>query len=240
MSSPPVPSNPTSTGIARWIFRSALSLVIYAVLLFISSGRLDWPGGWAYLGLGAFIQAVTTAALLKWRPDLIVERSQVREGTKNYDRILAPAVSVGGVAIMLITAGLDARFGWTPSILKINTAVFVPALLVAAASVIFVLWAMICNPFFAATVRIQTERGQHVINSGPYRIVRHPGYLGSVIFDLAAPLVLGSLWAFVPAAITVVLIFVRTALEDRTLQAELPGYRHYAGEVQHRLIPGIW
>ena len=104
----------------------------------------------------------------------------------------------------------------------------------------FVLWAMASNPFFAATVRIQSERGQEVVSAGPYRLVRHPGYLGALVYNLAIPLVLGSLWTFIPALFTIALLVVRTALEDRTLQAELPGYAAYTAAVRRRLIPGLW
>ena len=96
------------------------------------------------------------------------------------------------------------------------------------------------NAFFAATVRIQTDRGQSVVSSGPYAWVRHPGYLGSVVYDLFAPLMLGSWWAYVPVLVVLALIFVRTRLEDATLQAELPGYAEYAARVRWRLIPGLW
>ncbi len=101
-------------------------------------------------------------------------------------------------------------------------------------------WSMVVNPFFEKTVRIQTDRGHRVIDTGPYAFVRHPGYLGFVGWTLSAPLLLASAWAFVPAVLSVVGIVVRTALEDRTLQAELPGYPEYAARVRSRLIPGVW
>ena len=104
----------------------------------------------------------------------------------------------------------------------------------------FVLWAMASNPFFATTVRIQDDRGHRVVSSGPYRLVRHPGYFGSLIYNLVIPLVLGSLWTFLPALLTIALLVLRTRLEDRTLQAELPGYPEYAAVVRHQLIPGVW
>ena len=112
--------------------------------------------------------------------------------------------------------------------------------LTAFASQMFVLWAMASNPFFVTTVRIQVERQHTAISAGPYRLVRHPGYLGSVIYNLAVPLVLGSWWTLIPALITIVLIVVRTALEDKTLHAELADYPEYARAVHFRLIPGLW
>ena len=99
---------------------------------------------------------------------------------------------------------------------------------------------MASNAFFATTVRIREERGHSVVNQGPYRMVRHPGYLGSVIYTLFSPLVLNSFWTFIPALFTVCLLIMRTSLEDRTLQGELPGYSEYARKTRYRLLPGIW
>ena len=153
------------------------------------------------------------------------------------DRFFATAIVVFGTLAVLITAGLDARFGWSA---PIGSGLWGLALTLAFGSQMFVLWAMATNPFFATTVRIQGERGHHVVSSGPYQLVRHPGYLGSLIYNLAIPLVLGSLWTFLPALLTIALLVLRTRLEDRTLQAELPGYPEYAAIVRHRLIPGLW
>jgi len=99
---------------------------------------------------------------------------------------------------------------------------------------------MLANRFFSGVVRIQNERGHSVVSDGPYRWVRHPGYAGGFIGDLALPLLLGSAWAFIPAALTAGAVVLRTALEDRTLQAELPGYREYAQRTRFRLLPGVW
>ena len=99
---------------------------------------------------------------------------------------------------------------------------------------------MASNPFFATTVRIQNDRGHNVVSAGPYRFVRHPGYLGSIIYNLMMPLALNSLWTFLPAMLTIILLIVRTRLEDRALQAELPGYREYTANVRFRLFPGVW
>jgi protein-S-isoprenylcysteine O-methyltransferase Ste14 len=106
---------------------------------------------------------------------------------------------------------------------------------------LLITWAMAVNPHFEKTVRIQRELGHQVIDSGPYRIVRHPGYVGTVFgFLLSPPLLLGSWWAFVPALGAVALVIIRTVLEERTLRSELPGYEDYARRVRYRLIPGIW
>ena len=101
-------------------------------------------------------------------------------------------------------------------------------------------WALIVNRFFSGTVRIQTERGHHVVTDGPYRIIRHPGYAGSLLGYVFIPILLDSLWAFIPAVLLIIVMFIRTASEDSTLQTELPGYAEYAEKTRYRLIPGIW
>jgi len=224
-------------GILAWIFQLVFATVTAGILLFISAGKLNWAGGWAFFGLNLFIQLLSAFILIPRRPDLLAERSKVREGTKSWDRFFAPAIMVVGTLALIVTAGLDARFGWSQ---PINPTIWWATLAVALASQLFVLWAMASNRFFATTVRIQDERGHQVVSSGPYRFVRHPGYAGSILYTVAIPLVLGSLWTFIPALLTVMLLIARAFLEDRTLQAELPGYQEYAAHTSRRLFPGLW
>ena len=213
------------------------SIVLYGAILFAAAGRFNWREGWVYFGVLVLTQLISAALLIPRRPDLIAERSELQTGTKSWDRILAPAIAMVGPLAMIVTAGLDARFGWSK---PLSVGLWALAVLLALGSSLFVVWAMLTNRFFASTVRIQEDRGQTVVRSGPYGWVRHPGYLGSVIFDLLSPLALGSWWAFIPAGLTVALLVLRTRLEDRTLQAELPGYAEYAREVRWRLLPGVW
>jgi len=226
-----------SREIIRWAGQMIGALVVFGAILFLSAGKLDWFSGWVFLGLNALTQLVSAAVLIPRQSGLMAERTRVREGTKSWDRFFVLGIMVFGTAGIIITAGLDARFGWSTPIHQNFAAV---GLALAFSSQMFVLWAMASNPFFATTVRIQTDRGHRVASSGPYRWIRHPGYLGSLIYNLSVPLVLGSLWAYLPAAVTILLLFVRTGLEDGTLRAELPGYPNYASAVRHRLIPGIW
>jgi len=118
--------------------------------------------------------------------------------------------------------------------------VYVAAYIVLAVACAFSLWAMWTNRFFSSVVRIQTDRGHHVVQGGPYRLIRHPGYVGAILSVLSTAVVLGSLWSLIPAGLTTVLVSVRTALEDATLQRELPGYAEYASKVRYRLLPGVW
>ena len=137
---------------------------------------------------------------------------------------------------MLFVAGLDARYGWsvTPfGVTLLGFVVFIPA-------IIFGLWAMAVNSYFSVTVRIQEERKHQVCRSGPYKIVRHPGYVSFIFGVVGIPLILGSWWAFVSAGILILLIIVRTTLEDRTLQKELSGYKEYAASTRYRLVPLVW
>jgi len=224
-------------GVARWAVQIIVMTLITAIVLFLSAGRLSWTGGWAFLALNIFTQALSAIILIPRQAEMLAERSHVGEGTKSWDRLLTPLITIFGALSVIVVAGLDARFTWSSTV---PVGLWWAALLVALACQLLVLWAMAANRFFATTVRIQAERGHQAVNSGPYQLVRHPGYAGSVIYNLLIPLVLGSYWAYVPALLTVLLLLVRTALEDRTLQAELPGYAEYARKVTKRLIPGVW
>jgi protein-S-isoprenylcysteine O-methyltransferase Ste14 len=211
-------------------------VLIQAVLLFLSVWKWDWWNAWAYLGLYLAFLAFNAAVLLPHHKELAEERSRVGEGTKSWDKVIASIGAFGGLFILLL-AGLDERFGWAGAIrLEVQIAAFV---LLGLSYPLFT-WAMVSNKFFATTVRIQKERGHTVQTGGPYRFVRHPGYASLLVSYITIPIALGSLWACIPMALLVVNLFVRTALEDRTLQNELEGYKEYAGRVRYRLIPGIW
>jgi protein-S-isoprenylcysteine O-methyltransferase Ste14 len=214
-----------------------IGTVIYGAILFVFAGRLNWVEGWVYLGLNTLTQLISAIVLASKNPDLLTERSSVGKGTKPWDQYLSLAVAVLAPLAIMITGGLYARFH---SISVYGSVLWRFGIVLAFLCQMFVLWAMASNPFFALTVRIQDERGHSVVHSGPYRFVRHPGYLGSILFSLLCPLVLGSSWVVVPALLSCILIIIRTSLEDATLQAELPGYREYEAKVRWRLFPGIW
>ncbi|MEA4910083.1 MAG: isoprenylcysteine carboxylmethyltransferase family protein [Anaerolineaceae bacterium] len=237
MSTAKIQAGPVPRGILRWAGQMTAALLVCGALLFVTTGKLDWPPAWVYLGMNALTQVLSAAVLIPRQGDMLAERAQVRPDTKRWDHVLAPAIVVVGTLAVLLTAGLDARFGWSA---PLPGGLWALGLGLAFASQMFVLWAMASNAFFVTTVRIQAERGHTVTRGGPYRLVRHPGYAGSLIYNLAIPLVLGSWWTFLPALATIALTFLRTGLEDRTLQAELPGYPEYAAGVRYRLIPGVW
>jgi len=227
----------TARGIARWVGQMLGGVVLYGALLFLFAGRLNWTAGWAFLGVNTLIQVLSAVVLIPRQPGLIADRSMASQGTKSWDRYFVLGILLFGTLGIAATAGLDARFGLSATV---GREMWIFGLVLVLGSGLFTLWAMASNPFFTTTVRIQRERGHSVVNSGPYYLVRHPGYLGSLFFNLAAPLALDSLLTYLPALITIVLIFVRTRFEDRTLMVELQGYRDYASVVIYRLIPGVW
>jgi protein-S-isoprenylcysteine O-methyltransferase Ste14 len=224
-------------------WRSAIGFVAFALLsavaLFAAAGTFRWPWGWVYVGLSLVVTLVSRLIVLRTSPDLLQERARFvqSEGVKPWDRWLMPLVGLVGPVSLALVAGLDHRFGWSPVL-----PAWLPwvGLVLVVPGYAWATWALAVNRFFSAVVRIQSERGHTVIDTGPYRWMRHPGYAGGALSYLAAPLLLGTLWALVPAALTIVALIARTALEDRTLQQELLGYADYARRVRFCLLPGLW
>ena len=219
--------------VRKRMLQVVIQTLLIAAILFIASGRLDWGWAWAYLGVGVGILVINASVL---PPELIAERGQIKEDTKGWDRLLAPLLILPTLGT-LIVAGLDERFGWSP---QLTVAIRVITLIVFALAQGLFSWAMASNKFFSGTVRIQEERAHAVASGGPYRYVRHPGYVGYIMSWLATSLALGSLWALIPAGLVMCLMVVRTALEDKTLVEELDGYPDYAKQVRYRLLPGVW
>ena len=220
----------------RLVLASLAGIGMLAALLFLPAGRLDWVAGWLYLVIITINMAINYGCLRHWNPDLIRHRMRIGKGTKTWDLTWMILFTPVFLAIYVV-GGLDAgRFQWSDSPLWL----WPIGLTLFSAGTAVLTWSMVVNPFFEKTVRIQTERHHRVIDAGPYRHVRHPGYLGFLCWILATPLLLGSWWAFVPSFIAVVALMVRTGLEDRTLLDELPGYVDYASGVRPKLIPGVW
>ncbi len=219
----------------RGYIRLILYILFVAAILFVSAGRLDWMMAWVFLGV--YI-AIILISLIFIDPELIEERSHIGPGAKKWDLVLASLVVVFLFPATFIIAGLDAgRYHWSPPF-PIWVQLF--ALLVFVMASAFQSWAMVVNKFFSTIVRIQTDRGHYVVTGGPYKYVRHPGYTGAIVVSIALPLLLGSLWALIPALIGDCILVVRTVFEDNTLKKELEGYKDYANRVRYRLIPGIW
>jgi len=229
-------SSDVTGGVVRRMIQVVFTFLIQAACLFLSSGRLDWVWAWAFLGVGMGILVFNMLAVMPKNLEMVAERGRVGEDAKDWDKKMALLGIVGQLSIWIV-AGLDVRFGWSP---PLHWAVHLVALALVTLGYLTWSWAMMSNKFFSGVVRIQKDRGHTVATGGPYRYVRHPGYVGWIIICLATPLALGSLWALIPAVLAVGLTVVRTALEDRTLRAELPGYEEYAQQVRYRLLPGVW
>lgn len=218
----------------RVVLASVGSLVLMAAALLASAGRVDWPMAWAFLLVNL---GFTGAALVWLSPDLLRERSTIPPDVRLWDLVLSSLFFVLLYPVTFVVCGLDVRFGWSPALPRVIEGL---GLVVFAAGYGFAFWALHTNAFFSTFVRIQRERGHHVVDSGPYAIVRHPGYAGAMAAHLALPLALGSLWGLLPAAAGCVFLVLRTASEDRVLADELAGYRDYRLRVPFRLVPGLW
>lgn len=211
------------------------STLFLGALLFVSAGRLDLPLFWAYLILNMLVGLVGMVVMSRVSPDLIQYRTPFGH-SDIPDRLYRWALGVGYISHYVI-AGLDAgRFRWSTVPLPVQ----IVGLVGYIVGVGFGTWASLANPFFTGAVRIQADRGHHVIQGGPYQIVRHPGYAGGVVFMLFSGLALGSWWSAVPMLLIILTLIRRTALEDRMLQQNLEGYADYAGKVHFRLVPGLW
>ncbi len=217
-------------------FRTILGVAVLVVLILLAGGHLDYWQGWLYILVNVFFIGLTNWQL-RDNPELLLERMFPGQGIKRWDRIYR-AVSTPLYFLTLVVAALDAgRNHWTP---RLPAAFYAGAITIYCLGQALMLWAKRSNDFFSSVVRIQRDRGQTVCSEGPYRFVRHPGYLGGLAFGLSAPLLLGSLLALIPSILAAALLVGRTVLEDNTLLAELDGYRTYANEVRFRLLPFLW
>lgn len=221
-----------------WLVVVAAYLIVPLVLVVVGRDPAWWQA-WVFsavilvTGLGGRVWAN------RRHPGLQADRMKFGRGqqVEQWDRLLAPMMALSILYLPVVVGGLDHRFGWTT---PLATWANVLGLLLCVSGYAFAVWALVENRFFTSTVRIQTERGHRVCNSGPYHYLRHPGYAGNLLPLVGIPLALDSMWTFIATGAALVVCFVRTALEDRTLQEQLPGYREYAESVRYRLIPGLW
>jgi len=222
--------------LVRAYLRFLVFLVATASALFVSAGTFAWWRGWLFLAILACAVASVTFGIFKGSPELLQERASAGKRAKGWDRVLVPLVT-GIPFVAIVVAGLGQRRGWAAPFGD-AWALVSAATLSLGAGITYL--AMRANRFFSSHVRIQTDRGHSVIQSGAYAVVRHPGYVGAVIVTLSTPVLLNSLAASVLAILTTTLTVLRTWLEDRTLVRELPGYAAYAEKVRWRLLPLVW
>ena len=217
-------------------FQLFVMAALQAGILFACAGSLSWAAGWWYVGL--YLGLVLTAALvmIPKYPEVIAARSRGAEGAKPWDLWLTRLLAVPSIGLLMV-AGLDERW---------NLSAPLPPWLRLAGGLLFcagyfvVAWAMISNPFFAVVVRIEPQRGHRLADGGPYRFVRHPGYVGLILSMFGGVFLLDSLWGLPCFALYLAVLILRTALEDRDLRAELPGYLEFTRRTKYRLLPGVW
>jgi protein-S-isoprenylcysteine O-methyltransferase Ste14 len=227
---------------ARWqsakkVIQSAASPVAWTCALFGGAGRLDWKRGWVCLVLYTLGMSAISLVVSHFNPSLMQARSKWRRAdTKSFDKIFLGALIPFGL-LQPAVAGLDVvRFRWSALPLALGflgSAIF-------ALAIALIAWSLAVNPYAETTMRIQADRGHTVVVTGPYRMVRHPMYVGSILMYVATPLILGSFWALAFTAFIVVLFIWRTALEDRMLRRELAGYEEFTARTSFRLVPGLW
>ncbi len=222
------------SGINR-IIQVFISVLLMGVVLFLSAGRLDWPAAWIFLGTYVLVILTLGVWAMRKNPEVVNERGKM-QNMKSWDKTLMTIYTVM-LFVVFAVAGLDAgRFGWSVMPIAVQVIGFVGLVLAIAVTY----WAMATNPFLSTIVRIQDDRGHYVVTSGPYRYVRHPMYAATLIMWPGIALALGSWWALIPAIVIDIVFVIRTVREDRTLQAELPGYVEYVQHTRYRLMPGVW
>lgn len=226
----------TARGVIARGAQIAVMFGLIGLLLFGAAGTVDWVWGWVYLGVYA-ASVVVNAWFLRTNLELVAERGRPAASGPARDKVLGGLWAAAEFIALPLVAGLDVRLGWTG---PVDPAWHIVGGLVFAAGLGLFGWAMVTNAWFSTAARIQADRSQQVCTAGPYRLVRHPGYAGTILQALGAPLLLGSLWAVLPAAVAIGCMVARTRLEDAMLLDGLPGYRQYAAVVHHRLVPLPW
>jgi protein-S-isoprenylcysteine O-methyltransferase Ste14 len=215
----------------------AVTLLLMGAALFLSAGTLQWAHGLWFMAVFLFLTLIAMAWLWRINPEIFAARKRLTgQGTKGWDLVLLWILLVSYLATLILAGLDDGRFHWQPA--PAWAVLFGYVLLLAG--YVGTGWAQAVNRHFEPSVRIQSDRGHHVVTTGPYAYVRHPGYIFGAVLTFAIALALGSLWALLPAMLVLVVLFIRTNLEDATLQRELPGYAEFAARVRYKWIPGLW
>ncbi|KKG14146.1 hypothetical protein EO98_09230 [Methanosarcina sp. 2.H.T.1A.6] len=222
---------------SRRVVQVLTGLFLMAAVFFLSAGRADLPRAWLFFGLYSVSLLSNMVIFLKFNPEVIRARSKIiREEMKWWDRIFV-VLYILLIILMFIVCGLDVgKFQLSSpgmEFLVVGVIMFITGWL-------FVAWAMVENKFFETTVRIQKDREHTVVSTGPYAIVRHPGYAGMILFYGCAPFIIGSFYGLIPALLLAFAFVFRTYFEDRMLYEELSGYKEYTTKVRYRLVPFIW
>jgi len=213
-----------------------LGTTVLFAILFISAGRINYWQGLIYAAIG-FVMLLLHYTVLRPDSELLKERSRPGQDAKKWDKIIL-GLSFLVTISMYILAGLDSgRYHWSPDF---QWSFHLMGIILTASGQFVFLIAQKQNRFFSSTVRIQSDREHVVCDTGLYRIIRHPAYLGSIIQLLGFPLLFGSLWSIIPAFASIIVVIIRTIMEDNTLKNELKGYPEYAEKIRYRMIPFVW
>jgi len=222
-----------------YVIFAVFSPIFVAIIFFGVAGRVDIPQAWLFFGATFIYYVLGTAILYKYVPELLNHRGAWRKkkDAKVWDRFFVTAFGALAFYVQILVAGVDVGRlgGW-----GLDARILIVAFALYTLGIVVMHWAMLTNPHFETTVRIQKDRGHRVIKGGPYKFVRHPGYTSIILWTVAAPIELGSLYAVIPAVAAALILIVRTSLEDKVLHNELQGYSEYASKVKYKLIPGIW
>lgn len=239
MVSKTVDQNVLNSASPKYWVESIITYLLIPLVLLIIGWDLGWWQGWFYSALIVIAGIGPRIWAEKRHPGLLVERGKFgkAQDVKSWDKVLSLLMAVSLTFPLFIVAGLDHHFGWSP---VFPTWLNILGFILIMLGYTFAGWALTENRFFSTVVRIQTDRGHMVCDSGPYRIVRHPGYAGNILALPGIVLALGSVWTIIPVIVALIIAVIRTALEDKTLQEELPGYRDYAHRMRYRLIPGVF
>jgi len=220
----------------NYLIKQLIGTLVFYAIIFISAGRIDYWQGIIYLVVG-LVMVILNYTVLRIDPELSNERSKPGEGTKKWDKIIL-GLSLLVTISMYIIAGLDSgRYHWSP---EFHWCIYLPGIFLTASGQLIFLIAQKQNKFFSSTVRIQTDRNHVVCDTGLYKIVRHPAYLGLIIQSLGFPILFGSLWSIIPICLMIMLLITRTALEDKTLRNELRGYDEYTRKTRYKIVPFVW
>jgi protein-S-isoprenylcysteine O-methyltransferase Ste14 len=223
------------SGVVRWFIKQGLYVLLFGILQFAIAGDLAWVNGWASVSIMILTVIGNAALILPKNPDLLLERSKLPSDYDKKDLPLAMVMAFSSFLVMIPAALqvriLDSHGSGLP---------FWIGVLICLTGTALTSWALYVNQFFSGVVRIQAERGHQVVNFGPYRYVRHPGYAGALIYLIGLPLLYQSNWSIAALILLIPALILRTYLEDQYLHSNLAGYPEYAASVKSRLIPGIW
>ena len=218
------------------LLRVYIFYLLLIICVFLLAGHLDYWQGWLFTSI-LIALVISVSIFFTDKKDLLQERFHPGPGIKSWDKIFFRIYLLISACIFVISALDTGRFNWSP---PLPLFVYIIAYVILLLSIFVIFWAMGVNKFFSSRVRIQTDRGHYVIQNGPYRFVRHPGYLAGIFTLISLPLAFGSLFGLIPACMAIVSLIIRTAMEDKFLRDELPGYSDYARKVRFRLFPSLW